>query len=292
MVYPSNPTQRTPSLDELIAGFSKVSGHAAVLLRLNEVLDDDDSGLADLIAVLRVDVGLTARVIAAANTVYFRRGSRVASVEEAVIRVGVAQIRRLLLGSIAYELTTGPLRAYGLGSGEVWVRALACAVAMETLAEETQRSGDACRTIGLMHPLGMIVIDRWVTQHAPRGSVLARASDDSAIEQFELAQVGADNAAVCAHLLETWKFPESCIEAVRFQRRPLEAEQFQRLACLLALARWQATVVHAGHDVRRWPPVPTADVLAAAGMAEESLKATLPVVSAEFSRQKAEFGLL
>ena len=290
---PPNPDSRTvPSLDELIAGFAKISGHAAVLSRLNEVLDDEDAGAADLISVLRVDVGLTARVIAAANTVYFRRGSRVASVEEAVIRVGMAQIRRLLLGSIAYELTTGPMRAYGFGPGEVWARSLACAVAMEMLAEETQRSGDACRTIGLMHALGMIVIDRWVTQRGVRGQALPRPGDDAAVEQFEMGQVGVENAAVCAHLLETWKFPDACVEAVRHQRRPLEAGVFQRLACLLALARWQTAVVQAGHDMRRWPAVPGSDVLAGAGLSEESLKALLPMVSAEFARQKAEFGLL
>ena len=88
-----------------------------------------------------------------------------------------------------------------------------------------------------MHALGMIVIDRWITQHGPRGSVLPRATDEEAAEQFEIEHVGAANAAVCAHLLETWKFPEACIEAVRHQRRPLEAERFQRLACLLALDR-------------------------------------------------------
>ena len=46
-----------------------------------------------------------------------------------------------------------------------------------------------------------------------------------------LAEIGAE-------LLRFWEFPESLIEAIRFQLNPTRCENAPKLACLLALARW------------------------------------------------------
>jgi HD-like signal output (HDOD) protein len=153
-----------PTVEQLLSGVARLAGHRAIVMRLNSLLEDEASGVSELVAVLRLDAGLCAQVVSAANTVFFRGGLPVSSVDEAVIRVGVWEVRRLLLGTIAFELTTTGLRFYGLPPGDLWNRSLACALAMDALGQEKRRSTDVCYTIGLLRAIGLIVIDRWTSR--------------------------------------------------------------------------------------------------------------------------------
>lgn len=238
-------TYPVPTIDDLLAGISKISGHREVLVRLNRLLDDENSGPMEFVETLRLDPGLSARVIAAANTVFFRGGSPVLSIDEAVIRVGVEQIRRLLLESISFEMMAGPLRSYGLPAGELWAQSICCALSMSTLSTLVNRSADVCYTVGLLHSVGMVVINRWLessgSSRRPEFMELHRTD----LWKKERAIVGRANPEVAGALLTTWHFPESIVRTISSQENPTGVGEFSKRACLLTIACWQSETVRA-----------------------------------------------
>lgn len=290
-MHTAPPQDTRPAVAELLEGLHKVSGHQRVLLRLNAFLADEDGGFQQLVEILRLDPGLSARVISAANTAYFRGGLLAGSVDEAVVRIGVMEVSRLLLGSIAFELTSGRLPSYGLAPGDLWNRSLVCALAMHALGQEARRSTDVCHTIGLMHGLGMIVIDRWITRTRPRQ--LAPLGDPEApgLSERERELVGFTSSELGARLLESWRFPENIVNAVGFQNAPLAAGRFSRLACLLSLARWLGRTVLVGRDLTQLPDPPSAGILEGAGLGQEAVAGLLEPVRREFFSQKAALGV-
>ncbi|MGH8019980.1 MAG: HDOD domain-containing protein, partial [Opitutaceae bacterium] len=232
-------TPAHPTLPELLGSVSKISGHRQVLIRLNWMLEDEMRGAGDLVELLRMDAGLSARVISTANTALFRGGSHVSSVEEAVVRLGIWEIRRLLLSSIMREMTLGALKVYRLAPGALWSRSLLTAISMEVLAAATDRSADSCYTVGLLHCAGMIVIDRWLSEKSPRRLPQADP-DDPQIAEREREFVGWSSDEVGAALLESWRFSGEMVLAVRHHRSPALAGEAAPMAALLQLAQWHA----------------------------------------------------
>lgn len=281
-----------PTREDLLHGISKISGHRQVLIQLNATLADDASSTQDIVALVRLDTGLTARVITSANSILFGRGLPVGSVEEAVIRVGVREIRRLLLRSITYELTGGALRSYGLARGDLWNRSLACALAMEMLARELKRSEDVCHTMGLMHGVGMIVIDQWLARTADDPTISLGDPYSARLGEREVSLVGYTNCEAGAMLLESWKFPESIVAVVGNQEAPLLAGRFAKMACMLVLARWQARVITRPHELHNATEWPDAGVMETAGFTLEQLRDLIPPAQELFVQQKSAVGAL
>lgn len=275
-----------PTMDDLLSGISKISGHREVLVRLNRLLGDENSGSTEFVETLRLDPGLSARVIAAANTVFFRGGSPVLSIDEAVIRVGVEQIRRLLLESISFEMMAGPLRSYGLPAGELWAQSICCAISMSTLSKLVNRSADVLYTVGLLHSVGMVVIDRW---HESSGS--SRRPPFMELQGAELwkqerAIVGCTNPEVAGALLTTWRFPESIVRTISSQENPTGVGEFSKRACLLSIACWQSETVRARIAYANEPGLPEPLIFETAELDPEQVAETTGEVVERFIEAK------
>ena len=280
-------TYPVPTMDDLLSGISKISGHREVLVRLNRLLDDEKSGPMEFVEILRLDPGLSARVISAANTVFFRGGSPVSSIDEAVIRIGVEQVRRLLLESISFEMMAGPLRSYALPAGELWARAIRCALSMSTLSEIVNRSSDVCYTVGLLHCVGMVVIDRWEeSSDSGRRAPPFAELHGTDLWNKERAIAGSSNPEVAGALLASWCFPESITQSISGQENPAGVGDFSKRACLLAIACWQSETVHARIAYANEPKPPEALIFETAEIEQERVAETTVEVVEKFLETK------
>jgi HD-like signal output (HDOD) protein len=273
-------------MDELLSGVAKISGHREVLVRLNRLLGDENSGPMEFVETLRLDPGLSARVIAAANTVYFRGGSPVSSIDEAVIRVGVEQIRQLLLESISFEMMAGPLRSYAIPAGELWAQSICCALSMATLSKIVNRSSDVCYTIGLLHSVGMVVIDRWEEKSGSGRRAAFAGLDGSELWRKERAVAGCSNPEAAGALLASWRFPESISRTISKQETPASIGEFSKRACLLTIARWQSQTVRARIAYLDEPKPPEALIFETAAIELEQVAETTVQVVEQFLETK------
>lgn len=280
-----------PSREQLLSCVPKISGNREVLLALNELLADEERGPQELVALLRLDAGLASRVIAAANTVYFRGGLPVGSIEEAVIRLGWDKVRQLLLQSMAYEMMAGSLRVYGLAAGTLWNQSLACAIAMDELGQAAHRSSGLCYTIGLLHAVGLVVVNQWLTREAAAGrATIAGPRDTWSAQERKL--VGQSSAELGGALLQTWNFPASIVAAVVFQDQPLASEEFRKLSCLFVVARWLSEMVLESLVDGLLPHAPDALLFKLAGIAPDDVLQALDPVRDRFLQAREAVGLI
>ncbi|WP_442888914.1 HDOD domain-containing protein [Congregicoccus parvus] len=278
-------------METLLAGVSKISGQRQVLIRLNWMLEDETRGARDLVELLRMDQGLSARVIAISNTALYRGGDAVSTVEEAVVRIGVWEIRRVLMSSIMREMTLGALRVYNLAPGALWGRSLLVAVGMAALTEETGAAADQCYTTGLLHGAGLIVIDRWLCEKHPLRLPRVGSYDDPCRAARERELIGWTSEEVGAALLESWRFPGPMLEAIRLALDPLAAGEHVRLAARLHLAQWCARAIEARAANKPLAALPEAGILEAAGREPDAIEALLVDVQQRFTDQKAASGV-
>ena len=142
---------------ELVSkGKVKVPPYPAVAFRIENLVRGKDYGLDDLAKLVSSDQVLAADVLRCANSALYVRGSPVASVKQAVGRIGAKDVARLALASGlgAHALAAGRLSSI---RRKVWFDALASALLAQDLAKARSLAADVAFSAGLLHDFGKVV---------------------------------------------------------------------------------------------------------------------------------------
>lgn len=208
-----------------------------VLLTLRRLLKHPETTIGSVADVVNLEPGLSARVVRMANSAHFGGRTRVESVKEGIQRVGLKGVQELVTYAVASQLVGRPLSAYDMSAQELWQRAVACAMAAGALAERSNADRDDAYTSGLMHGLGLLVIDRHAAKQR-RIRKIASAGYPLDFAPAEREWLGFSHAEAGAALLELWDFPAPIAAVVRYQLDPESAPEHRQLAMILATARW------------------------------------------------------
>ncbi|MBI3886734.1 MAG: HDOD domain-containing protein [Opitutae bacterium] len=250
----------------MIAQIKALPSAPHAMQRMLALLEDPNSSTEDLIELIRLERSLTARVVHMANSPVFGAGS-CGSVEEAVQRLGYRVVHEAVLAAMAVASFSSALRTYRLPANTLWRQALATACAAREIARRTDGAPDAAYTLGLLHNIGMVAIDRWVQQRDPTVQLLCAPWPDE-WRTAETGLLGFDHADTTAAMLKAWKFPTELVEAARYQFRPGAARAARRPAACLRTAHWIRRMV-CSEDLKGQLPDP--EVLALAGVESTGL---------------------
>ena len=222
--------------EELIAQIKTLPSSPQLMQRMMVLLDDPNSTVESLVEVIQLERSLAARVVHLSNSPIYNGGA-CGSIEEAVQRLGYAAVHEAVMTIMAIETFSKSLRIYRCPTSVLWRQALATACAARELARRTNDDVNRAYTLGLLHNVGMVAIDRWVQQRQP-GVVLECGEWPEEWQTSENRLLGYDHAEPSAIMMKSWGFPLSMIEAVKYQFRPQASPNAPMLAALLLAARW------------------------------------------------------
>ena len=263
--------------DDVVRAVKNLPSSPRVLPRLKFLLGDGNSSMHDIVALVRLDPAIAARVLQTANSAYFGGGVRYTTVGEAVNRVGYDQIYELVSYAVASQVFVRPVDLYGIEADDLWKMSVACALAAEVIAERTRQDRSVAYSIGLLHCLGMVALDEWALRNAQSLRFSSRGFPLEAVEA-ERAALGFTQADTGATLLRNWEFPPEMAEPVRVQYAPGASVAHLRMATLLFAAKWLRSAICAPNTAET-PPLPEAVQLGVIGLTPTALAAMLPEVS-------------
>lgn len=265
------------SPEDIVREMRSLPSAPKVLPRLKQLLSDGNSARHEIVALIRLDPGIAARVLQMANSAYFSGGVRCFTVDEAVNRVGYQQVYELVAYAVASQVLVRPLDTYGIEADDLWRMSVACALAAEMLAERTQQDRNVAYTIGLLHCVGMVAIDEWALKNA-RPLALRNTGFPREALEGERAALGFTQAETGCALLKHWGFPHSISEPVRWQYTPRASASQARMATLLFAAKWLRSAVCTPAGLAR-PAVPDAGQLSLLGLGAGALQAMAGEIS-------------
>lgn len=206
--------------DDILRSVRHVPSLPMTTSRVLELAQNPDASLLDLQREVELNPGLASNILRLANSAYFRGTSPIASVRDALVRLGTKRVSQLVLTTSVAPIAKPAVRGYGLPSGGLLRHCAATAMAAERLAVAAGiQAPDYTYTAGLLHDLGKIVMGTYLEiDSAP---ILELAFKDGiSFEQAELQVLGIDHAEVGATLLEFWKIPSSVVDVVRWHHVP------------------------------------------------------------------------
>ncbi len=258
------------SREKLIEIARTLPADLQVLSVLGEILQDVNTDLDDIANVIRRDVALGARVVRISNSPVFAGGG-VSSVEEAVQRIGFAEVHRLVGMATTARLAERSLDYYGIEADALHDVMLFSALACEALARAVGEDPRPAYTAGLLRPLGIMVLDRAAKLRGTTDAGFTPGRDEH-YAAWEGRIFGVTNCDIAALILEEWRFPRPLSNAVRdhYLRRP--ADLANPFAVRLNLACWIAREggSYLAGEKEYWEP--TREKVSAAGLCEERLQ--------------------
>jgi putative nucleotidyltransferase with HDIG domain len=229
----------------------------AVVSHLMDVIDDPLASAMDVAYLLREDPPLTARVLRMANSPVYGGRLRIMSVPQAVLRLGMLEIRNLVLSLGVIRAMSGFGRR--LDYRAFWQHSLTVALATEALARylprESHGDDDGAFAAGLLHDIGRLVLDQFYPD-AYESAATLMDRENLTLPEAERRALDTDHAEIGKLVVERWCLPEPIVIGIAYHHRPEDALPSQRrVATLVHVAEQTCTAHGLGDPLERVSPV-------------------------------------
>jgi HD-like signal output (HDOD) protein len=259
-----------------------------------KVLDETNRQEPDMHKIDEIvsgDQALASKVLRIVNSAYYGLSRQVNSVGQAVLILGIQQIRTITLsvGSISAFSSRGPVDSDGMR--RFWQHSFATAAACTALCSKLnvdRKTSDEISTIGILHDVGRMF---FFCNFKPSYQKLVQKAlqNGTTYENEEYAFLGDTHAGIGAIVADKWELPETIVEGIRLHEGPFEVDM-PKATAILAVADWM------NKQYYYEGPAPIASIdpelLEALGLSEEELQEIGDRVRAKVDEASQIYGML
>ena len=208
-------------VDKAIAGIGEIATLPEVTIKIIEIVEDHKSTARDLHEVIKNDPALSVKVLKVVNSAFYGLPGQVASVDRAIILLGLSAVKNIAIAASIARLFKGRRISEKFSAADLWRHSVAVAVAARSLAKCSPHPvmPDELFVAGLIHDIGTLVERQ--TSPDQFAEVIKRCTEsDIDFLACEREVIGADHQAFGVGLTTKWKFPRHLRAAVGFHHNP------------------------------------------------------------------------
>lgn len=210
---------RQPNLKQIMSKIRSFPSMPATGAKMLKMLEDPETSVDEIEDALRHDPGLTGNVLKLANSAYFGIPSKVSSVRQGVLLLGLKRLIQLVVASCVSAVMDKPVPGYDLPPGDLWRHSIAVSIAAEALVKDKKNiDAEDIFTPALLHDIGKLILGHFVKDELD--DIEKIASKGVPYVVAENMVLGTDHAEVGAQILTQWSFPHEVVEAVRWHHDP------------------------------------------------------------------------
>ncbi len=192
---------------------------SAVVVRILQLTDDDESTTGEVVQMLRADQSLTAKILSVTNSAAMGVRGRVTTLDKAVPLLGFAAVRSIVLATGVFDCFSRRTNASAGNTFdlvEFWKHSLAVACAARRLAKLSPGGNvdaEDAFVAGLLHDLGKVALDTVFPKAYDR--IVSQTNHSRGdIADAERTVLGADHTVAGRRLAERWRLPASLQRAI------------------------------------------------------------------------------
>ncbi len=181
-----------------------------VVGELLSLLSKDNSEIGDIVHLVESDQSIASRTLTIVNSPFYGLPRQIGRLDEAVIFLGMNELRNAVLAVAMHDLTGGVRK-------EEWMHSLSVAYLAERLykAQSNQIDADLKKWVfasGLLHDIGKLFLSRRYME--AYNQILSMVKHGPALLSAEVEVFGYDHAAVGAMMLNQWNIPQLIVLSV------------------------------------------------------------------------------
>jgi putative nucleotidyltransferase with HDIG domain len=209
------------SVDQLIKEADKIPPIPQAAQKALALIRTPEFSASNLARIIEMDQILTIQVLRWANSAYYGMENRIATVQQAVVVLGVDTMQELIMTYSFSDRLYKPLPGYDLQRGELWQHALGTAIGAKLVSKQLHLKIDEdAYFAGLLCDVGKLVFEKLLQDPDIN---LADWEQYSFLE-LERANFGIDHATLGAEIARRWQLPENLVTAIAYHHEPQAAE--------------------------------------------------------------------
>lgn len=207
-------TQRVP---RRVVSLANIPAFPAVVLRVLEVVSEDEPDLTRLVKEINSDATLSAQVLRLANSPLFAFTGQISSVQHAVVTLGSQQIQSLVMSVATANYSKAAFRSESLR--KCWRHTVASAVVCREIARAAGMAPEEAYSLGLLHDIGRLgLLVAWPDDY---NAILEESSrDGSSLLELERELFNMDHCEVGRLLAAQWKLPPQFLDIAGHHHDP------------------------------------------------------------------------
>ena len=225
-------------VDQAMGAVGDLATLPEVTIKIIEIVEDPKSTARDLHGVIRNDPALSVKVLKVVNSAFYGLPGQVASVDRAIILLGLAAVKNISIAASIARLFKGRRVSEQFSAADLWRHSVAVAVAARSLAKCSPHPvmSDEVFMGGLIHDIGTLIERQsFPDQFAEVIDRCYETNED--FLQCEREIIGADHQAFGVGLTTKWKFPRHLRAAVGFHHQPESLSiELRNMATVIQLA--------------------------------------------------------
>jgi putative nucleotidyltransferase with HDIG domain len=214
------------TIEGVLAKANALPALPQIVTRILDMLGDEDANVEALSTHIISDPAVAARLLAAANAGALGVTSRVDSVRQAIILLGVNRVRNITLATAIMDRFGA---APPFDARRLWLHSVGVAVCAQEVARGAGLDVDVAYTAGLLHDIGQLLLFT-IDPLIYAGVLSLQAERDIDIVDAERECLGVDHAHVGGELARLWKLPEAVADAIAAHHAAEGAEPENELA--------------------------------------------------------------
>ncbi|MBX3118888.1 MAG: HDOD domain-containing protein [Fimbriimonadaceae bacterium] len=197
----------------------------AMITKILEETQKEDVSASTLEKLLSSDQALAVKTLRVVNSAYYGLEGQVSSLSQAVVILGIQQLRNLVLSVSAIGMLNAKNPRQQQLQREFWLHSIATASTAQVIAQKKRFSAATSELIfvgGLLHDLGRLFLYTNFTDQYQNAEKEAQKTGLSLIAQEE-ASLGVTHTDIGLALGSLWKFPKELVMYMSEHEGPFDA---------------------------------------------------------------------
>jgi len=222
---PNKGEERTDTMDyfvlkKVMAAIRELPTLPSVVNRINQLLNDPKTQVADLEKVISADQSLSVKVLKLINSACYG-GHKTDDIQQAIMRLGFRTVSQIVTNVSICNMFKDDSEGL-FDRSEFWRHSVAVAVISRMIAVESRHARpDEVFTCGLLHDIGKLILDQYL--HQEMATILRHAKEKKiGFYQAEKATFPIDHTTVGEMASKTWRLPILVLVAIKHHHTRLE----------------------------------------------------------------------
>lgn len=196
-----------------------------IVARVLKETESPDASAQSVEKLLSSDQALASKVLRVVNSAYYGLSGHVTSLSQAIMILGLSQVRNLVLSVSAVSLMKPRTPRQQEMLKRFWLHAFGTAAATQLIAQEKRmkvNDSEALFLGGLLHDIGRLFLYSMFTQTYDQ--VLKYAADKQIpVLDAERRMLGLTHSDIGATMANAWKLPQALVDLIEKHEGPFES---------------------------------------------------------------------
>jgi HD-like signal output (HDOD) protein len=195
-----------------------------IVQQIQKLIDNPKSNMAQIATIITRDQSIAARVVRLVNSAFYGIGTKISSIQQAIMLLGLNTVKNLVIGVSVVNLFEGVQSASIFDRQKFWLHTFGCATGARLIAKRLNLDEpEDFFMAGLLHDIGILILDQFF--HEEFIAILQQiVKTKNELPLVETNVLGLSHCDIGEAVANKWRIPEYLTIAIRNHHKPVFAE--------------------------------------------------------------------